>query len=154
MVGTLVGLTANGPGLAVYSIHLAVMALGLVLVGRVGWHHLWSLRRPHIEHMRTDIPRSLKALTGAAFTVCLLLFVTSFTTYGEGGPELHAGQYTWIREGTPVRTMTPDEYESFEAGVLRAFAAAWLSFSLMIAWAGHVVDTRLRRLRAPSAVAA
>ena len=49
IVGTFLGLTASGPGLAVYVLHLAAMLLGLTLVGRVMWHHLWTIRRPHAE---------------------------------------------------------------------------------------------------------
>jgi hypothetical protein len=113
------------------------------------WHHLWSIRRPHAEPARTLIPRSLKVLTCAAFAVWLLLFLVSFTTYGEGGPELRGGQHVWVRGGADVRTMTVDEHHAFQAGVLRVFAAAWLAFSLMTAWTGHVVDTRIRQLRKP-----
>jgi hypothetical protein len=154
MLGTLRGLTANGMGFAFYSMHLAVMALGLFLLARTAWHHFRSLRRPEIEPVKAEIPRSLKVLTGAAFAACLLLIITSVIGYGEGGPEIRGGQYTWVRAGRSVRTMTPEEYERFEAGVLRIFAAAWAAFSLMIAWAGQVVDTRPRRGRAPPAVAA
>lgn len=74
--------------------------------------------------------------------------------HGEGGIEVRGGQYIWVREGTPVRTMTPDGYEAFEGGVLRVFATAWMAFSLMIAWAGQAVDNRLRRLRASPETAA
>ena len=147
IVGTFLGLTASGPGLAVYALHLAAMVLGLTLVGRVMWHHLWIIRRPHAEPGRTPIPRSLKVLTCVAFAVWLLLFIVSFTTYGEGGPEPRGGQYVWVRDGADVRAMTVEEHDAFQAGVLRVFAAAWLAFSLMTAWAGHVVDTRNRQVR-------
>jgi hypothetical protein len=147
ILGTFLGLRGSGPGLAVYGLHLAVMVLGLTLVGRVMWHHLWSIRRPRAEPAGTPIPRSLKLLTCAAFAVWLLLLFVSFTSYGEGGPELRGGQYVWVRDGTDVRTLTVEEHDAFQGGVLRVFAAAWLAFSLIIAWAGHVVDTRIRQLR-------
>jgi hypothetical protein len=45
--------------------------------------------------------------------------------------------------------LTVEEHDAFQAGVLRVFAGAWLAFSLMTAWAGHVADTRIRQLRKP-----
>jgi hypothetical protein len=124
IAGTFLGLTASGPGLAVYALHLAAMVSGLTLVGRVMWHHLWSIRRPHAEPARAPIPRSLKVLTCAAFAVWLLLFTVSFATYGEGGPEPRGGQYVWVRDGADVRSLTVEEHAAFQAGVLRVFAAA------------------------------
>ena len=155
LVATLFGLTATGPATAVYGIHLAVMGLGFVLFGRTFLHHMWAWRRPDVTHARTEIPRALKLLTIVAFVACIVSFMLSFNTYGEGGPEFQAGHYTWVRDGIAVRELTYDEYRAFEVGILRVFATAWLAFSLMIAWAEHVVDTHLRRLRGtPASVAA
>lgn len=123
------------------------MLLGLALVGHVMWYHPWSIRRLQAEPAGAPIPRSLEVLTCAAFAVWLLLLFVSFATYGEGGPELRGEQYVWVPDGTDVRTLTVAEHGAFQAGVLRVFAATWLAFSLMTAWAGHVVDTRIRRLR-------
>ena len=147
ILGTFLGLRGSGPGLTVYLLHLAVMSLGLALVGRVIWHYLWSIRRPHAEPAGATIPRSLKVLTCAAFALWLLLVFASFSTYGEGGPELRGDRYVWVRDGADVRTLTVEQHDAFQGGVLRVFAAAWLAFSLMTAWAGHVVDTRIRQLR-------
>ena len=144
LLGTLFGLRAVGPGLALYAIHLGVMGLGLLLFGQVVLHQLRSATPSAGEQVQVKVPRALKLLTGVAFVACVLLLVTTFSPYGVGGPELRAGRYFWIRNGRPVRALSLEEYTAFQGSLLRAFAAAWLAFSLLIAWAGQVVSTRRR----------
>ena len=147
LVGTLFGLRATGPGLALYAIHLGVMGLGLLLFGQVVLHHFRTATSSDREQVQVEIPRGLKLLTGVTFVACVLLFVATFSPYGEGGPELRDGRYFWIRNGRPVRALSVQEYTAFQGSLLRAFAAAWLAFSLLIAWAGQVVSTRRRCAR-------
>jgi hypothetical protein len=145
MLGTLFGLRATGPGLALYAMHFGVMGLGLLLFGQVVLHHFRSATPAAGEQAQVEIPRALQLLTGVALVLCVLLFVTTFSPYGEGGPELRGGRYFWIRNGRPVRALSLEQYTVFQGSLLRAFAAAWLTFSLLIAWAGQVVSARRRR---------
>ncbi len=142
LLGAFVGLSLDRLGAITYVMHLAVLALLLLLFARVAWHHFTDARRPNAEHSARPVPRSLKRLAVAAIALFVILLVTTAVAYGDGGPELQAGQYVWTRHGRIVRTMTADEHQAFQSSMLRVFASAWLAFSLMVAWVAEGIRRR------------
>jgi hypothetical protein len=150
-----VGLTAENVPRAVYGLHLAVMALGVVLFCRIGLHHLafWRLARraragqgpgPTIGPTRAPRWLRLAAVAATAYGVALLLW--GAVSFGEGFAERRDGGYVWMRGRTVVRALTAAEYERYQAMGLRLMSAWWTFFALLICWASHVVHERVRIL--------
>ncbi len=68
-------------------------------------------------------------------------------SWGDGGPDVIEGRSVWMRADRVVRVLRPGEAHDDATQELRLFSAGWLSFALMYAVAGHVVERRIRGMR-------
>ena len=147
LVGTTMGLTATGPFTGIFALHLTAMLLMGILFVRIGQHHRLRHKYPRVPLDAVWVPSWLKLLTVIALLAFVITFFRSFYTYGEGGPVQRGSLYVWAHEGSPDRAMSAEEVRAFDANLLQVFALGWLFFALVVAWAGHVVMSRVRQLR-------
>ena len=147
LAGTTIGLTATGPFMGIFALHIAVMILMAVVFARITQHHALVRKVPLTPLAPVWIPGGLKVLTVLAFLVLAFTFFMTFYTFGEGSLVEQAGQYMWVREGSLVRPISLEEARAFNRMVLQVFALAWLFFSLLVAWVGHVVTSRVAQMR-------
>jgi hypothetical protein len=122
--------------------------LGFTLFVRILFHHFVAVRALGVRVRSSPVPKVLIVANALAFVYLLGLFVWMFASYGEGSPAYRDGHEVWVVGGNVARTLSPGSVDTYAARELRLFSAAWLMFSLMIVWSGHVVDGRLRGYRA------
>jgi len=142
------GLTMRGPFEPIVAVHLVVMVLGFALFVRILFHHVVAVRALGVRVRSSPVPKALIVATVLALVYLLVLSAWVLVTYGEGSPVYRDVQEVWVVGGNVARTLSPGSVETYAARELRLFSAAWLMFSLLIAWAGHVFDGRLRGYRA------
>lgn len=147
-VASYLGLTMSWAGGALAVPHLVIMVLGFVLFARIAVHHSLALRTAGERPRTTPLPPWLVWGTVAALAYLLLVAVIFIAVYGEGGAEVRNGQEVWMNGETVVRALPPGSVATFDARMLRAFSAAWLFFSLLIALTSHRVEERIRAYRA------
>jgi hypothetical protein len=129
-------------------VHLAIMACGFALFGRIGLHHSRVWRANGLRPSTRALPSRLVWSTVAAAGYLAILAVAFVAVYGEGNAEVRGGHEVWINGNSVVRTLAPGSVEAFNAWMLRVFSAAWVFFGLLISVTGDRIEQRIRAYRA------
>ena len=147
-LGSYAGLGMSWAGGVFGIVHLAIMALGLLLFDRLAVHHRLSWNADGWRPESTPLPRRLIWAAVASLGYLLALFLGLFAIYGEGTAEVRNGREVWVAGDSVVRALAAGSVARFDARMLRAFSGAWLFFGLLIALTGHRVEERIREYRA------
>lgn len=128
---------------SLFTVHLAVMALFLVHFVRLAKYNRLAWRAGPTTEPGPRQPPVLRLATALSLVLVLVGFAQA-ASHGEGAPALVDDQEVWMNDGEVVRPLQAGEREAFDAEMLRAFAAVWLFFSLLIALNSRTVELRLR----------
>ena len=153
-LGSYAGLGISFGGGVFTIVHLAIMALGLILFALIGVHHRLSWRAGGWQPDTTPLPARLIWGTVVSFSYMLVLLLGVSSMYGAGAAEIRNGREVWVVGDSVVRALAPGGVATYDARSLRVFSAAWLFFGLLIALAGHRVGERIREYRAAERQAA